>query len=301
RVVSLDLGLTFGWPVEKSYISLAAGSQFLRSFTMALLQVSELESGPSAGYASVNTTLRQLYQERMKRDYDRHWNSPDEILLGDPARPLRLCSLPGQHLGAQVWHSGHLLANALAGRSGSQPLLEVLRGARVLELGAGLGIAGLAAAAFAGAAAVVLTDLPEMQPLLRRNIELNDLTGCCRAETLAWGSTLPESWGAFDVVLAADVVYPTKDPTCLIALRDTILALCPLGSSTTLLLAYKFRTEWDQDFLKKEILPHFIVVEEELVEPTSNGVGKRCQLFTCRRQGSPSGSDADSRMAPAST
>ncbi|CAE8656194.1 unnamed protein product, partial [Polarella glacialis] len=117
----------------------------------------------------------------------------------------------------------------------------------------------------------------------------------------AWGSTLPESWGAFDVVLAADVVYPTKDPTCLIALRDTILALCPLGSSTTLLLAYKFRTEWDLDFLKKEILPHFVVVEEELVEPALNGAGRRCQLFTCRRQGSPSGSDADSRMAPAST
>lgn len=74
-------------------------------------------------------------------------------------------------------------------------------------------------------------------PLLRRNLELNGLAGpACTAQELRWGSPLPPEWPSFDVVLAADVVYPTKDPAVLLALRDTILALCPLGSPTLLLL-----------------------------------------------------------------
>merc|ERR1711879_329196 len=113
-----------------------------------------------------------------------------------------------------------------------------------------------------------------MQPLLNHNIELNDLCGRCRAETLEWGRPPPLEWGRFDAVLAADVIYPTKEPACLLALRDTILAACPLGSSTALVLAYHERAREDLAFLDEELLPHFDVTVVELSEG-----GTSCRLF----------------------
>lgn len=225
----------------------------------------------------------------MSRDRDRRWNAPDSVDIGSP-NPLLLCALPGQHLGARLWISGRALARFVA--EGRCP---AVRGARCIELGAGLGAVGIAAAMAGGASSVVLTDKAEMLPLLRRNIELNGLAtssgGCtCRAEELRWGEAPPrEEWGAggFDVVLAADVVYPTKDPTCLLALRETLFALCPPGSPAKLILGYHPRATEDQEFLHGELLPHFDCSFEEFVVPAaemSAGEDFRCQVYTCCRR-----------------
>ncbi|OLQ12022.1 Retrovirus-related Pol polyprotein from transposon TNT 1-94 [Symbiodinium microadriaticum] len=72
------------------------------------------------------------------------------------------------------------------------------------------GIVGLAAMVYGSARSVILTDLQHMQSLLKRNVELNCLQQRCEARTLAWGSDLPEEFKDIDVVIAADVVYPTK-------------------------------------------------------------------------------------------
>lgn len=217
----------------------------------------------------------------MARERARRWAAPEELDIGASA-PLQLCLLPGQHLGAQVWHSGRQLARAIAARRYPQ-----LMGARCLELGAGAGVAGLAAAVVGGAASVVLTDKEEMQELLRRNIELNGLQGRCTAAVLLWGTPPPPAWGSFDVVLAADVIYPTKDSASMQRLLDTMLAACPLGSSTTLVLAYLARTKEDQCFLQHRLLPHFDVVVDELEEDgglvSAEQSSATCQLYTGRR------------------
>ena len=75
---------------------------------------------------------------------------------------------------------------------------------RVVELGAGAGLAGLACKVL-GAARVVLTDLPENLPLLQRNAARNGLDDVVVAP-FDWltPTTLGER---FDVVLAADCVF----------------------------------------------------------------------------------------------
>jgi predicted nicotinamide N-methyase len=94
---------------------------------------------------------------------------------------------------SRVWPASAELARHVA---------DVVRGKRVLELGAGAGLAGLACAVH-GAARVVLTDLPENLPLLQRNAARNELDV----------SVAPFDWMApnlgeqFDVVLAADCVF----------------------------------------------------------------------------------------------
>ena len=105
-------------------------------------------------YASMNAELRVLHEKRLVRQRQRRWDAPE--LLELEGHRVRLCSLPSTHLGAQQWPSGlalakHLARHAVAGRC--------------LELGAGLGLVGLLAAK---SAHVVLTDLEEMQELLRR-------------------------------------------------------------------------------------------------------------------------------------
>ena len=99
-----------------------------------------------------------------------------------------------------IWPGGELLASFLT------PAL--VRGRRVLELGCGTGIAGLAAADL-GAAEVVLTDAEidgAVANAARHSAEI-------AVRTLAWGdaAALAALRPPFDLVLAADVVYPASD------------------------------------------------------------------------------------------
>ena len=111
--------------------------------------------------------------------------------------------------GSTVWRGGDVLARALAQDPSLRALVE---GKRVLELGSGTGVAGLACAAL-GARAVRLTDLPERLDLLRRNATRN--------RGHAFGvdvDVAPYAWGdkfgamalaadGVDVVVGADVCY----------------------------------------------------------------------------------------------
>ena len=95
---------------------------------------------------------------------------------------------------SRVWPASSELALHVA---------NVVRGKRVVELGAGAGLAGLASAAL-GAARVVLTDLAENLPLLQRNAARNGLDVSVAAFDWLTPTTLGER---FDVVLAADCVF----------------------------------------------------------------------------------------------
>jgi len=102
---------------------------------------------------------------------------------------------------AELWPSGVALARAVAGRA--------LRGARVVELGCGLGLPGIAAARAGGR--VLATDWSRAAlAATARNAERNG----ARVETLACSWTAPEPLLArapFDLVLAADVLYERRD------------------------------------------------------------------------------------------
>jgi predicted nicotinamide N-methyase len=120
---------------------------------------------------------------------------------------------------AEVWPSGVALARHVAG----QPLA----GARVLELGCGLGLPSLAAA-LAGADVLATDWAPHAIALLPDNAGRNGL----RLETalVSWARPQPLLARApFDLVLAADVLYERRDVPLLLDLlprltRDVLLA-----------------------------------------------------------------------------
>ncbi len=102
---------------------------------------------------------------------------------------------------AELWPSGVALARVVAARA--------LKGARVLELGCGLGLPSIAAALSGGR--VLATDwaLPALD-LLRRNAERND--AALETARVDWGEAdaLLER-APFDLVLAADVIYERRN------------------------------------------------------------------------------------------
>lgn len=95
-----------------------------------------------------------------------------------------------------LWPSGRALARVVADQ-------ESLSGRRTLELGAGIGAAGLAAAA--RGADVILSDRePEALEFLTRNRDRNRLQAQVMALDFTHG---PKDLGQFDLILASDVFY----------------------------------------------------------------------------------------------
>jgi predicted nicotinamide N-methyase len=109
---------------------------------------------------------------------------------------------------AELWPSGLALARAVAARD--------VAGLRVLELGCGLGLPSLAAAA--GGAEVLATDWAEdAVALLRRNAARNGIA--LRTERIRWDQPERlEREGPWQLVLGADLLYEARNAQQLEAL-----------------------------------------------------------------------------------
>lgn len=114
---------------------------------------------------------------------------------------------------AELWPSGLALARHVA-------TLDV-RGLDVLELGCGLGLPSLAAAA--GGARVLATDwAPDAVELLRRNATRNEIT--LEVALVDWREPGALEEGGFGLVLAADVLYEERNRAPLVACLERSLA-----------------------------------------------------------------------------
>mmetsp|Transcript_32158 Transcript_32158/g.76454 ORF Transcript_32158/g.76454 Transcript_32158/m.76454 type:complete len:401 (+) Transcript_32158:54-1256(+) len=138
---------------------------------------------------------------------------------------LKLEQSPGSdHLGTTVWDASIVLAKYLEKNAARGPLSRrAVKGKTVIELGAGVGLAGLSAALLQPKS-VSMTDTAEMLPLMRRNVEKNlgreAPAGTAGVPRVGADVPVPEcvelDWrdagargrlGTFDFVIAADCVY----------------------------------------------------------------------------------------------
>jgi hypothetical protein len=155
-------------------------------------------------------------------------------------------------IGGKLWDSTYVLLQYLGANS------DIVRGKRVVELGSGTGMAGtfqermymlcgiyfcrtgLGMSLYAPAA-VTITDLSEVVPLLQANLALNAATATdlsvrkilrenYRVLSHCWGdpvSRLLEVVGGCDVIIASDVVYDPIGYEPLIASIIGILTQSP--------------------------------------------------------------------------
>lgn len=187
---------------------------------------------------------------------------PVRVDFDEPVGSLMILQdVVGAGPGGALWDASLVLAQHVATSLGAEPL----RGARVVELGAGCGLPSLVAARLG--ASVVLTDRPRALPLLRLNCSTNAVVAeVCELE---WGRALPVACASPALVLAADCVAHEES---FAPLLDTLLALtqqpgataagngaaASVSPTTIVLLANKCRDEAEHAFYAS-LVPHFRV------------------------------------------
>ena len=158
---------------------------------------------------------------------------------------------------------------------------ELFSGARVLELGAGLGLLGISAGLL-GAARIVLTDLHGALPTLHANVLVNSVGAVAHVAELEWGAGSACLEEPFDLILAADCVYDDGGTSekLLATVRQhagasTVFLLCGMIGTT----AIRACTEGlRRNFGSVELLTHSLNVET----PRPRGSdGTRDQTIYC--------------------
>ena len=208
-------------------------------------------------------------------------------------------------IASSTWDPGVLLAAYLSSRANTQHLLRAAapedemmdEPLRVVEVGCGCGVAGLALAAARPQTRAVLTDGDAAAcALAAQNVKDNGLEGRVGASVLRWkvgGNDRKELTalcaglgGPPQLVLAADVVYL---PSTFEALVGTLTALCDLGArgshansrgqAADVLFAYRPRIEGDVHFF------HLLLEEFDatLVVPASEAAALLRAAFGARQ------------------
>ncbi|KAL2109911.1 hypothetical protein VUR80DRAFT_1842 [Thermomyces stellatus] len=176
--------------------------------------------------------------------------------------PLGLREDLSSGCGGQTWPAGMVLAKHML-----RYHREDLAKERILELGAGGGLVGLAVArGCATEAPLYVTDQVEMLSLMEHNIAENKLADKARARILNWGEPLDAEITSFKptVILAADCVY--FEPAFPLLLR-TLTDLLQLNPSATIYFCFKKRRRADMQFLAKAIKTFDVAEAEDADRP----------------------------------
>ncbi|XP_044231754.1 protein-lysine methyltransferase METTL21D [Thunnus albacares] len=144
-------------------------------------------------------------------------------------------------VGCVVWDAAIVLAKYLETKQFYEPSAGVNMWAdrRVVELGAGTGAVGLMAATLG--AQVTVTDLEDLQTLLRVNIKENQTlisSGSITAKVLQWGEDVSDFLPPPHYVLMADCIYYEQSIAPLV---ETLKLLA--GPETCIICCYEQRTE----------------------------------------------------------
>lgn len=149
--------------------------------------------------------------------------------------------------GGGVWDPGEALARLLL----SAPWAERVRGSRVLELGCGTDVVGVAAA-LSGALAVTPTDCVVLLPQwnLRTNLPDDDERSCHCTHRFRWGdaaqlATLRANRSeTFDFIVTADTLYQEGGVGCLPRCSPRPSTRCPVSfMQNTQTLRQKLKTD----------------------------------------------------------
>lgn len=163
-----------------------------------------------------------------------------EIAALDSRILLREPSLTADNLGLKTWGSSYILARRLAANQHK----DYLKGS-VLELGAGTGLVGMVACVLGFPS--MLTDLNEIVPNLKANVELNNIASA-EVDELDWSdpSGFIERRGhlKFDTIILSDPLYSSRHPPWIVNMINKFLSS---GSEARILLQLPIRRKFEDE------------------------------------------------------
>ncbi|KAF4667013.1 hypothetical protein FOL47_003803 [Perkinsus chesapeaki] len=204
--------------------------------------------------ANLTDEVHDLWYEYIAESATKLWKSPESdkgYITYQLEDPITLqYDTSGKFIeqgttGLSQWEAGRYLASWLVANK------AVVKGKRVLELGAGSGLVGLVAGKLCGAGEVCLTDGNALVvKALEGNVKANSCCSRVHAARLGWGDDgVGELLGSADVIIGADLTY---DPTIVGTLMNTIKlmradAVCYLCSAVRTQSTWKeFTKQWGQ-------------------------------------------------------
>ncbi|KAE9377974.1 hypothetical protein N431DRAFT_500704 [Stipitochalara longipes BDJ] len=191
--------------------------------------------------------------------------------------PLQLREDLKTGCGGQLWPAGMVLAQQML-RYHRDSLVD----SRILELGAGGGLVGLAVAMGCRIEhPIYVTDQENMFELMGKNISLNGLESRVKAFVLNWGEALPAEIlkEKPDVILAADCVYFEPAFPLLLSTLTDLLNLC---KEAVIYFCFKKRRRADMQFMKSA--KKIFVVEEIKDEDRETFSREGLFLYTFKRK-----------------
>lgn len=136
---------------------------------------------------------------------------------------------------------------------------------RVLEVGSGCGIVGVALAQLRKCE-IVLTDLEDAQDILKSNVDLaTPVPGATiRHQVLGWGPSLDDiSDSSFDLVLVSDCIY---NPDSSVLLVETLDQMTKQNPNTLIVVGFKRRHDADDIFFERMQACKFLVDERTEIQ-----------------------------------
>lgn len=193
---------------------------------------------------------------------------------------LRVYEATGDSIARHIWDGSvafsGLIDQASIGKSGVTYLDGIVSGVlakgdvNVIELGAGVGLAGLTLAHVMPRARILLTDVPEVEVLLGRSIKANGMdTTRTRFEVLDWENPVPEviRRQKFDMILVSECTY---NEDSIPALVNVLEVLMEKSVGVTVLVATKQRHENERIFYDLMQKAGFEMVEQTYAICTKN-------------------------------
>ncbi|OJD20283.1 hypothetical protein ACJ73_08382 [Blastomyces percursus] len=177
---------------------------------------------------------------------------------------LRAWEETGNSIARHIWDAAlgcvMEIQNAYMRLGGSIPTLQRLfyerKGAplRVIELGTGCGIVGIAISQIVPHCSVLLTDLEEVRDIISRNLEFATPArlSSARFQVLDWDEPVPEGIAqhGYDLIVVSDCTYNSDS---LPSLVQMLTALVKISPSAIVLVALKKRHDSEEvffDFIK---------------------------------------------------
>lgn len=179
------------------------------------------------------------------------------------------------------------LHSALVGiRTVVAPLQELLknqhnRPIHVIELGSGCGIVGIALAELLPQCAVLLTDLPEVEEIVARNIDTAIVAPNSELEyqCLDWDEELPQniSSSPIDLILISDCTYNADSSPALVSILSQLVRKSP---KAIILVALKRRHDSEDIFFDLMQTAGFRTLNKDIVRlPSQHGQEDQIELY----------------------